>query len=161
MNILQIGKRSNISFGYKLTPRFIEDTRWNYGCQSRNRLLHNLKNLGNDSIIIDTKLGGICDNKDYDIIIFPKKYHFKKRIYNGGFRNYKIAENIEKKCIEEILYRAAKRGNLEKVSKQLLTDFPNRESEINAIMKSSVFKETVNAIKSSKNIFKRIIPFFK
>ncbi len=145
---MQLGKVSNVSFGCILTPPFVESTRWCHGNKPRGTLIYKLKNAGNDNIIIHTKAHQIYDNKDYDILIYPK-YKYKERVY-GGLRNIENLPPAEERAMEGILKKAAKKGTMKKVKEALIEDFPYLKKTIVQISKNPVLKKQ-NSIASRKS----------
>lgn len=159
---MKLGKVSNVSFGYKITPEFRESARWCHGeFRFGQTLINQLETRGNRDTIIHAK-GDVFDNKDYDIMIF-RKYKHKKRVY-GGLRTLENLDKAEKEAMAEILQKAAKRGDLKNVKKSLLEDFPTLKKTIVDISKSPLLKNSnLSALKKGKNtnIFNVLMKYLK
>ena len=156
---MRLGKINNVSFGYKLSPQFVESTRWCHGNQPRRTLIYKLENAGNSDAIIHTKVSQIYNNKDYDLMIFPK-YRYKKRVY-GGLRNMENLQKAEKEVVEEILLKAAKRGQLKEVKSALLEDFSNLKKTIVGITQNPKLVECNLLASQKQNLFKTFLKYFR
>ena len=157
---MKLGKINNVSFGYKLTPEFVESARWSHGkFRFSQTLLNQLESRGNNETIIHAR-GDIFDNKDYDIMIFPK-YKHKKRVY-GGLRDLENFPKAEKEAMAEILQKAAKRGKLKVIKEALIKDFPFLKKTIVEISKNPALKECNQiASKRGKGILKQLFKYLK
>ena len=157
---MKLGKVSNVSFGYKLTPEFVESARWSHGkFKFSQTLLNQLEAAGNNDTIIHAR-GDIFDNKDYDIMIFPK-YKHKKRVY-GGLRNLDNLPKAEKEAMEEILQKAAKRGKLKVIKEALIKDFPALKKTIVDVSKNPALRECNQAAsKRGSGIITQLFKYLK